>query len=189
MKRQRNLSILAILVLVALVGYIFAVRPQSNAQGAVTAAGQGPPQSVAPIAGHVAPDFTLTDLQGRSVTLSSLRGRPVFINFFASWCPPCKAETPDLVSLYQRYGKHVRFIGVDMTPGDTLAGVHYYVQAFSVPYPVLLDRTGAVETTYGVIDIPTSFFITSSGVIMSRIVGLMSPAVMRAQFAKLLSSH
>ncbi len=189
MKRQRNLSILAILVLVALVGYIFAVRPQSSAQDAVTAAGQAPPPSVAPIAGHVAPDFTLTDLQGRSVTLSSLRGRPVFINFFASWCPPCKTETPDLVSLYQRYGKHVRFIGVDMTPGDTLAGVHYYVKAFGVPYPVLLDRTGAVETAYGVIDIPTSFFINSSGVIMSRIVGLMSPAMMHARFAKLLSSH
>ncbi len=190
MNRQRNLALLTIVILVAVVSYMFGARQHSSAQGAKTTAGQAQNQSAAlPLAGHLAPNFTLTDLQGRAITLSSLRGRPVFINFFASWCPPCKLETPDLVKMYHKYGKTVQFIGLNMTPGDTLAGVQNYVRVFGVPYPVLLDSNGTVESAYGVIDIPTSFFINSQGVIVSRVVGLMSQSEMQAKIAGLLRSR
>ncbi len=190
MKRQQTLAGLVVLVLIAVIGYLFAEKQQSSAQSAMPAVSrQATGQAAAlPLAGHMAPNFTLTDLQGRTVSLLSLRGRPVVINFFASWCPPCKMETPDLVNMYQQYGEKVQFLAVNMAPDDTLSGVQEYVRAFGVPYPVLLDSSGAVEATYGVIDIPTSFFIDSKGVIMSRVVGFMPPVMMRAKVAQLLGS-
>ena len=189
MKRQQTLAGLVVLVLIAVIGYLFAEKQQSSAQSAIPVASRATGQSAAlPLAGHMAPNFTLTDLQGRTVSLLSLRGRPVVINFFASWCPPCKMETPDLVNMYQQYGEKVQFLAVNMAPDDTLSRVQEYVRAFGVPYPVLLDSSGAVEATYGVIDIPTSFFIDSKGVIMSRVVGFMPPVMMRAKVAQLLGS-
>ncbi|PWI56945.1 TlpA disulfide reductase family protein [Sulfoacidibacillus thermotolerans] len=172
-KRKTVIAVLVVGAALALVGFM-AAKPKL----------QSLPQQ-----GYLAPDFTLTDMQGKTVTLSQLKGHPVYINFFASWCPPCKLETPDLETMYKKYGNRIDFLAVNMTPSDSLAGVKSYIQTFGVTYPVFLDSSGTVESTYNVMDIPTSFFINPQGVIIARITGMMTPSFMQSEFSKLSTLH
>ena len=99
--------------------------------------------SPAPKVGRLAPDFTLTDLEGNSVTLSDFRGKVVFINFFATWCPPCRAEMPEIESLHQDYkDKGVVVIGVDIAEPESVA--RQYVQQGGFSWTFVLDSTGEV---------------------------------------------
>ena len=172
--RRTGISVAAFLVIVA----VFAVVVwRQNAH-----------VGVSPQVGYTAPAFTLADLQGRAVSLRALRGRLVFLNFWASWCPPCRAETPDLERMYRLDRGKIDFYGVNLTADDSLPAARRFVKQFGVTYPVLLDKTGRVEKEYNILGIPASFFINRRGVIVSRIVGGMSRAAMRAQFAALLRS-
>ncbi len=141
---------------------------------------------VAPEPGYVAPNFTLTDFQGKSLSLNSFRGQPVFLNFWASWCPPCRAEAPDLVKMYHKYGARIQFIGVNLTGSDIRANALAFMRQIGMTYPVLMDTTLSVTGQYRVIGIPTSLFINRNGVIVARISGPMTLPVMRQEFTKLL---
>ncbi len=172
-KRKIGVMISIVVVAVALLGFM-GVRHE--------------PKSL-PQKGYLAPNFTLTDMQGKTVTLSQLKGHLVYINFFASWCPPCKMETPDIEQMYQKYGNKVDFIAINMTPSDSLSGLKAYINSYGVTYPVFLDSQGSVESTYNVMDIPTSFFINQQGVIIDRVTGMMTPTGMQSEFSKLLATH
>ena len=125
--------------------------------------------------GAVAPDFTLPKLSGGSLTLSQLRGRPVYLNFFTSWCPACRAEAPDLERLSRQMGQRAVVIGVDMTISErSVADVRQFRQEFGLTYPIMLDRTGAVSTMYLVKSIPLQVFIDRKGVIRLIQSGQMS---------------
>ena len=122
--------------------------------------------------GTPAPDFTLETLDGKSVTLSSLRGKAVVVNFWATWCGPCKIETPWLVDLQNRYGAQgLQIVGVAMDDSgkDEIAR---FAKDMGMNYPVVLGKE-AVGQAYGGVDaLPESFFVGRDGKIVDKIMGL-----------------
>ena len=133
--------------------------------------------------GELAPDFTLTDLEGNSVTLSEYRGKVVVLNFWATWCPPCRAEMPDIESLYQEYkDKGLVVIGIDI--GEPEATVRQFVQRGGYSWTFVLDSTGTVAANYNIRAIPTSFFIDREGVIQAVNIGAMTKRGMEATLAE-----
>jgi len=129
----------------------------------------------APVAGAPAPDFTLKSLDGQQVTLSQLKGHPVLINFWASWCPPCRLEMPDLVKAYTAH-KAAGFVllGLNATALDTLPDVKAFVSEFGMNFPVLLDEDGSVEALYRLRGLPLSVFVDRQGIISRLNIGAMS---------------
>lgn len=129
-----------------------------------------------PLSGQPAPDFTLKTLDGSTVTLSKLQGQPVLINFWASWCTPCRAEMPELVRAYEAHkGDGFVVLAINMTFQDSLPEAQAFAKEFHMPFPVLLDDTGAVaRDAYRVPVLPMSFFIDRKGVIVHRQIGAMN---------------
>ncbi len=114
-----------------------------------------------------APDFELVDLNGRRVALSAMRGKVVFIDFWASWCPPCKHEFPELEKLTEQY-KDSNFVTLAVSEDKVRSNVNRFTAAFPQLPPnliVLLDQRSRAIKKYSVLAMPTSFIIDSSGVI------------------------
>lgn len=129
--------------------------------------------------GYPAPDFTLNDLQGRSVMLSDLRDRPVLLNFWATWCPPCQAEMPELKRLKAEHPEVVILGVVQSEPPEHVAA---YMKAGGYDWPVVIDD-GSVSNTYEAFSLPTSFFIASNGLIRASYRGPMSIGLMEEMLA------
>lgn len=126
-----------------------------------------PAAAAAPQVGVAAPDFSLHTVSGAPWSLSSLRGHVVVVNFFATWCPPCRAETPDLVAIQRRYArKGVIFVGVDDREAASLVAA--FAAAKSIRYPVVLDESGTVSEAYDVRAIPTTYVLDRTGAIRYR---------------------
>lgn len=139
--------------------------------------------TAAPVVGCPAPDFTLTDLDGNAVRLSDFRGKVVFLNFWATWCPPCRAEMPAMEELYREYrDKGVVIIGVDL--GESRSSVKSFVEENGYSWTFVIDSTGEVARDYMVTGIPSSFFIDKDGIIRALQVGSMSRATMEARLAE-----
>jgi cytochrome c biogenesis protein CcmG, thiol:disulfide interchange protein DsbE len=121
--------------------------------------------------GNLANDFQLTSLDGKVVLLSGLRGKPVLLNFWATWCPPCKAEMPLLQQIYDKYtAQGLVLLEVDV--GETASVVKSYLASNNLSLPVVLDTDRKVTlSSYGVASIPTSFFIDKNGVIQQKFIG------------------
>jgi thiol-disulfide isomerase/thioredoxin len=120
----------------------------------------------APRVGAVAPGFALVTLSGDTVRLGALRGRPVLVNFWASWCVPCKSEMPLLVAAYVRHREAgLMVLAVNLTDQESLGEVRRFVEAYRMPFPVLLDRQGKVRRAYALRGVPTSVFIDAHGLI------------------------
>jgi cytochrome c biogenesis protein CcmG/thiol:disulfide interchange protein DsbE len=130
----------------------------------------------APAIGYPAPDFALTTLSGEEFKLSSLRGAPVVLNFWATWCPPCRAELPELKSASERYAGQVAVIGVNQA--ETAATVAKSAPELGLTFPIPLDQSGAVSRLYGVRSLPTTFFIDRDGVIRQIQSGPLTEAVL-----------
>lgn len=145
------------------------------------------PEATRPVVGYPAPDFTLTDLEGKTVRLSDLRGQPVYLNFWATWCPPCREEMPDIQRVYTEKGQQVRFLAINLTGTEkTVQGVREFLSAGGYTFPVLLDKDNAVSEQYQVRAIPTSIFIDAAGVIRYRYAGAMSKEMLEAALEKIL---
>lgn len=144
--------------------------------------------------GDPMPDFTLTDLRGELVSFSSLEGQVVVLNFWATWCPPCRREMPLLDDLQKEYGSRgLTIVGVDLDePSET---VRAYVEDAGVQYPIWLDgsaqnapdRTRDLYTEIGGVGLPTTLFIDKDGVIQGRQVGELSRGVLQSRIEALLS--
>jgi thiol-disulfide isomerase/thioredoxin len=141
-----------------------------------------------PREGFSAPDFTLELLGGGDITLSALRGKPVVVNLWASWCPPCRAEMPAIQKVYQDYqGLGLVVLGVNTTNQDNEADAAAFVQEYGLTFPIPLDRDGSVSARYELRGLPTTFFIDRKGIIRSVVVGgPMSEAVIRSKVEDLL---
>ncbi len=129
-----------------------------------------------------APDFTLTAIDGVTVRLSDLRGKVVLLNFWATWCPPCEAELPDLNALHRDYAEAQGFtvVGIDME--EAPADVSAFAEARGLIYPLLLDTDGVVTNDrFGVRSLPTSMIIDRDGVIRDTWVGQITRAAMLAR--------
>ena len=113
----------------------------------------------------LAPDFTVYDLDGNEVHLSDFRGKPVVLNFWASWCGPCKSEMPDFNEKYQELGDDVQFLMINLTDGsyETLEKASAFVESQGYRFPVFYDTASNAANTYGISSIPTTFFIDAEG--------------------------
>jgi len=145
-----------------------------------------PPAS--PRQGFAAPDFTLDLLGGGEVTLSDLRGKPVVVNLWASWCLPCRAEMPAIERVYRDYQDlGLVVLGVNTTNQDSEADAAAFVRQYGLTFPIPLDRDGSVSVRYALRGLPTTFFIDREGIIRSVVVGgPMSEAVIRSKVEDLL---
>jgi cytochrome c biogenesis protein CcmG, thiol:disulfide interchange protein DsbE len=141
-----------------------------------------------PREGFPAPDFSLGLLGGGNVTLSELRGKPVVINVWASWCPPCRAEMPALEKAYRTYKEMgVVVIGVNTTYQDSKTDAAAFVQELGLTFPIALDQDGAMSNNYLITGLPTTFFVDSQGIIRTVIVGgPMSGAVIQTNIEALV---
>lgn len=126
-----------------------------------------------------APDFKLKDLRGKEVSLSDLKGKRVFVNFWATWCPPCKAEMPELEKLYQETkDSDLVIIAVDL--GEDKATVQKFIEKNKYNFQVLLDTNNEAAALYGIRSIPTSYFIDKDGYIVNGKIGAMNLEEMKS---------
>lgn len=125
---------------------------------------------VGPLEGQLAPDFDLADPNGARTRLSSLRGRVVAINFWATWCPACQQELPALAEAYRQFAQRgVIVLGVDLR--EEAGAVTAFAGSFGLEFPLLLDADGSVSNAYRVLGIPTTVFLDSAGVVRARHIG------------------
>ncbi|MFZ3587795.1 TlpA family protein disulfide reductase [Bacillus sp. DJP31] len=124
-----------------------------------------------PLLNKQAPDFTLETLDGKDVTLSELKGKKVFINFWASWCPPCLKEMPE-IQAFSDQNPDIIVLAVDFRNTEKSdEAVQEYITENKYTFPVLLDRTGSVGNAYKVLTLPTSYFVNTKGVIQYKYIG------------------
>ena len=136
-----------------------------------------------------APDFTLESLDGRSVTLSSLRGKAVLLNFWATWCGPCKIETPWLVELQNQYGPQgLQIIGVE-AGDDGKDDVARFAKDMGMNYPILLGKESVDDAYGGMPALPESFFIGRDGKIVDKIMGLRGREDIEESIKKALNTQ
>jgi len=141
-------------------------------------------QSSAIEIGRDAPDFTLTDTGGQKVSLSDFKGKAVILNFFASWCPPCRSEIPDFIALQKAYGdRGFTFVGVSITDAQDSKN---FAQKSGINYPVLVDD-GKVSVLYGPVrSIPTTYVIGKDSKIVKMYIGARSRETFEGDIKEML---
>lgn len=178
----------AFLVTLLVIGIVSAMNERYGGEEAendnqeFTESGQEGAGMVAPNApsglkvGEKAPDFTLQTLDGKTVKLSDYRGKKVFLNYWATWCPPCREEMPEMQRFHEKYGDEVVVLAVNGTgTEDSEKAVRDYILEGEYTFPVLLDKELEINQTYQIISIPTTYFIGTDGVIQEeRMVGPMT---------------
>jgi len=137
--------------------------------------------------GNLAPDFELVTTGGKHIKLSELRGKKTIVNMWATWCPPCKAEVPDLERFYEEHhNEGLEIVAVDLTTSEKRSGdVEKFIKEYNITYPVVLDELGEVAKQYQVTSIPVTYVVNSQGVIQQKHVGALSYQDLAAIFAKL----
>ena len=122
--------------------------------------------------GKPAPEFTLTDLAGHPVALSSLRGKVVLLNFWATWCPPCKQEIPWFVEMQKRYGAQgLQVVGINMDDAGDLKDVARFAAENGVNYPILIGQEAVAQQYGGIDSLPTTFYLDRKGGVVERFIG------------------
>ena len=171
-------KVIAAVVLIALLGVAIVqamdkkAEPENVSQEAANMGGLK--------VGAKAPDFELKTLAGDTVKLSDLKGKKVMLNFWATWCPPCKAEMPALEEFHKEAGEDIVILAVNIDP-------HLDVKAFvdenKITFPIPLDEEDTVNETYQVLSIPTTYFIDTKGNIGNKYIGAMNLDAMK-QYTK-----
>ncbi|GEM_PF-449070 len=133
--------------------------------------------------GYRAPDFALPDLEGRRIALSDLRGKPVLLNFWATWCPPCRKEMPDLQRFHERYGDRAVVLGINWAEEPEV--VRAFLERYGVTYLNVLDRQGKAFVLYRLTGLPTSFWIDEEGVLRGVWYGPLKTDEIAVNFAKI----
>ena len=129
-----------------------------------------------------APDFTVTDREGNAVQLSDFRGKPVILNFWASWCGPCKSEMPDFETAYKTYAEQLHFLMVNLTDGssETVDSASAYVDGEGYTFPVYFDTTYEASIAYGVNSVPMTFVIDEEGYLVAYGMGALDAAALQS---------
>jgi cytochrome c biogenesis protein CcmG/thiol:disulfide interchange protein DsbE len=142
----------------------------------------------APQTGFLAPDFALKTIEGETIQLSDLRGQPVLVNLWATWCPPCRAEMQTLETVYNDYkDRGLIVLAVNMTSQDDPQAVLPFVTERGLTYPILLDDKGEIAKAYQMKSLPSSFFINRDGTINEVVIGgPMAEALLRTRIEEML---
>ena len=141
-----------------------------------TVAAELPEGTEASVSENLAADFTVYDLEGNTHTLSEFRGKPVIVNFWASWCGPCKSEMPDFEEKFQEYGEEIQFLMVNLTDGsqETVDTAQGYIDDQGYTFPVYFDTDYSAAIAYSVSAVPATYFIDASGALIAYGKGAMS---------------
>jgi len=172
----------------------------SAPQGVLAASDNGgEPQFLTPLQGKPAPAFTLEDLSGKKVSLADYKGKAVLINFWATWCAPCKIETPWLIELRNQYvAQGFEVLGIsaddlDRTSPQKLSEdkqkIARFVQQEKINYPVLIDADSISQPYGGLDSLPASFFVNRNGVVVAAQLGLTSKDEIEANIKKSLGKQ
>jgi peroxiredoxin len=142
----------------------------------------------AQLPGKPAPAFTLKMLEGDTVRLAEYRGRPVLINFWATWCRRCRGEMPLLIGAHQAHEQEgLAILAIDLTDQErSLKDVRKFLAEFQVPFPVLLDEKGKTRKLYALRGVPTSVFVGSDGVVRAVNQGPIEPDVLQRHLTEIL---
>ena len=177
MNKNKTLLII-VLVFVLLLGgaYVLynrlaqdAAPDQLSVQGGAEAQTAPQPEKI------LAPDFTVYDSEGNEVHLSDFTGKPIVLNFWASWCGPCKMEMPDFDDAYAELGEDVHFLMVNMTSGrETLESATSFIEEQGYSFPVYYDTDADAAMTYGVYSLPTTLFIDAEGYSIAQATGTIN---------------
>jgi thiol-disulfide isomerase/thioredoxin len=133
-----------------------------------------------------APEFQLSGLDGKPISLAAARGKIILLNFWASWCGPCRAEVPDLVELQERYKDRLQVIGL-IVDDDDMDAIHQFVKNFGINYPVGVAPVELRVQYGGIPALPTSFVLDTQGRVVQKHVGLRDPALYETEIRALLS--
>jgi peroxiredoxin len=134
--------------------------------------------------GDAAPAFHATDLAGARVSLDDFRGRVVVVNFWATWCPPCRVELPELDAYEAEMGGRVVVLGIDS--GESADTVAPFVRQHGLRFPILLDEGRAISAAYGVTGLPTSLIVDRAGIVRERVIGPMTRDTLARRVERLL---
>ena len=151
------------------------VSPEAAAEPEATAAPKAASEAMGPVMRNLAPNFTAYDDAGNPVSLKDMRGKPVIVNFFASWCGPCKMEMPYFDEFYHQYGDQVTFMMVNLCAfgNDTKENGKKMVEAGGWTFPVYFDSDGDAAMKYAIRSMPTTVFVSPDGELMGRHTGVI----------------
>lgn len=176
MKRKNIAVLLLVLVLAGLAMY---QSVQTREKEVVL------PTETAPKPNYLAPDFELMGMDGQAYQVGGRREKPLFLNFWASWCAPCEEEAPDLVRLYEKYKDKMDLYAVNVTGNDELEAAKAFATRYKFTFPVLIDEESNVAKLYRFQVIPTSFLIDRNGVIVD-VINLLEPDELEKKMKKLI---
>jgi peroxiredoxin len=170
------------LVILAGSGWIeFSRTLVGSAAGEAASTGLEP----APVAGHPAPDFALPTLTGETIRLSDYKGKPVLLNFWATWCGPCRAEFPDFQKAAVDNAGSLVIIGINNTTTDQKEQIPAFLDEFGVTFPIVLDETGQTAKAYNILGLPTSIFIDRHGRVNEVFTGPINKAYIESKLPEL----
>ena len=174
-KKTLLFLIIALIVLILGASLLYNSMKDSTEADMDTATSEDASESRTP-----APDFTVYSMDGDKVSFSDFKGKPVVINFWASWCGPCQSEMPHFEEAYKKYGDDIHFLMINLTDGmretpDTVMG---FLDYFGYTFPVYYDMGYDASDAYGISPIPTTFFIDKNGNIASSQIGALSASAL-----------
>ena len=161
-RSRRPARWIALTIATVVVGFLVVLATRPSAQSVAASS---------PLLGQPAPEVTARTIDGTTARLATYRGRWVLVNFFATWCVPCRQEHPDLVAFEERHRASGDAAVVGVVYDDTPSAVARFRQELGGDWPMLIDDRGRIALEFGVRGIPESFLISPTGVVMSRIVG------------------
>jgi peroxiredoxin len=171
-----------LMALVLVLGILWIAASRVPVEEAAARTGRPP----SPQTGFAAPEFALETYQGEPIALADLRGQAVVINFWATWCPPCRAEMPAIQAVYDKYrDQGLVVLAVDQQ--ETEAQVAPFAEEMGLTFPILMDREGAVSAQYQVKALPATFFVDRQGIVQEvTLGGPMAAGFVESQVSKLL---
>jgi peroxiredoxin len=183
--RLTTIVVMAVTAAIIMVVAVLVNQPKTVVGGVTQVDLSGNATGAAPEVGKAAPDFTALMVDGTSITLSDLKGKPVWLTFGASWCQPCRAENPDIQAALDKHaGSDLVIIGVFIS--EDAATVKDYADRVGLTYHKIADPSTAIAVEYRIVGIPSHFFIDRDGVLRQLRIGSLDPAAMETALEAIL---